>query len=74
MIHSLVFYRNNEPTIHTQPSIVRIEDGDDSSSSENESESEDSILIKTDMVPSPMESNVSVRKLQVIIHNSIFVL
>ncbi|CAF4654073.1 unnamed protein product, partial [Rotaria magnacalcarata] len=46
----------NEPTIHTQPSIVRIEDGEDSSS---ESESEDSILTKTDMVPSPMESNVS---------------
>ncbi|CAF3307409.1 unnamed protein product [Rotaria socialis] len=50
------YYKNNEPTIHTQPSIVRIEDGEDSS---GESESEDSVLIKTDMSPSPMETNVS---------------
>jgi len=65
MIVFLLFYRNIEPTTHSQPSIVRIDNDEDDSSSS--SESEDSILIKSEIPPSPIESNVSVSNLRIII-------
>ncbi len=54
-------HRTIEPTTHTQPSIVRIDDDDSSSS-----ESEDSVLIKSEIPPSPIETSDSVDNLLVI--------
>jgi hypothetical protein len=54
--------RNIEPITHTQPSIVRIDDEEDEESSP--SENEDLVLIKSEIPPSPIESNVSVNNLQ----------
>jgi hypothetical protein len=48
---------------HTQPSIVRIDDEDSSSS-----ESEDAVLIKSDIPPSPIETSASVNNLLVVKH------
>ncbi len=50
---------------HTQPSIVRI---DDSSSS---NESEDSVLIKSEIPPSPIDNNNPVNNF-IIVMNIIF--
>jgi hypothetical protein len=56
-----MYDRTIEPTTHTQPSIVRIDDDDSSSS-----ESEDSVLIKSEIPPSPIETSDSVDNLLVI--------
>lgn len=42
---------------HTQPSIVRIDDDDEEDDSSSLSESEDSVLIKSEIPPSPIENN-----------------
>ncbi|CAF0870801.1 unnamed protein product [Adineta ricciae] len=56
----LDYYKKIEPITHSQPSIVRIdteedEEDDDSHTSDNE----DVVLIKSDIPPSPIESNIS---------------
>lgn len=55
-----VYFRHHEPTTHTQPSIIRIDDEENDESS-SESEHDDSILITTDSKVSPIENDVSVR-------------
>ncbi|CAF2918024.1 unnamed protein product [Rotaria sp. Silwood2] len=60
LTYCILYYRTIEPTTHTQPSIIRINNDDDeddelSSSSENE----DFVLIKSEIPPSPIENNVS---------------
>jgi hypothetical protein len=65
MLINFIYYRKIEPMTHTQPSIVRI---DDSSSS---NESEDSVLIKSEIPPSPIDNNNPVNNF-IIVMNIIF--
>ncbi len=60
-----MYDRNIEPTTHTQPSIVRIDDEDDDDESSS-SESEDALLIKSEIPPSPIETSDSVNNLLVV--------
>jgi hypothetical protein len=67
-----VYDRNIEPTTHTQPSIVRIDDEDDDDESSS-SESEDAILIKSEIPPSPIETSDSVNNLLVVENISLII-
>ncbi|CAF3997663.1 unnamed protein product, partial [Rotaria sp. Silwood1] len=56
----MIYYRTIEPTTHTQPSIIRIDnDEDEDNESSSSSENEDSVLTKSEIPPSPIENNVS---------------
>ncbi len=67
-----MYDRNIEPTTHTQPSIVRIDDEDDDDESSS-SESEDAILIKSEIPPSPIETSDSVNNLLVVENISLII-
>ena len=60
-----MYCRNVEPTKHTQPSIVRIDDDDEDEESSS-SESEDAVLAKSEISASPIETNASVNNLRVV--------
>ncbi len=67
---NLICYRKIEPTTHTQPSIVRIDDDEDDDSSSSSSESEDSVLLKSEIPPSPVESNDAVNNFIIVMNIS----
>ncbi len=70
MFIQFLYYRKIEPTTHTQPSIVRIDDDDEEDDSSSSSESEDSVLIKSEIPPSPIESGDSVRNFIIVMNIS----
>ncbi|CAF0903772.1 unnamed protein product [Adineta ricciae] len=56
----LDYYKKIEPITHSQPSIVRIDTEEDEEDDESHtSDNEDVVLIKSDIPPSPIESNIS---------------